>query len=81
LGALEIIHLNFGMGSKKHGFFRVCGHRPRPLLGQNFKKKLLFPVAETVRGISHKILRATRLFKDFEEWCLLQLTVEKFQRT
>jgi len=28
--------LNFGMGSKKHGFFRVCGHRPRPLLGQNF---------------------------------------------
>ena len=24
------------MGSKKHGFFRVCGHRPRPLLGQIF---------------------------------------------
>jgi len=36
LGAPEIVHLNFGMGSKKHGFFRVCGHRPRPLLGQNF---------------------------------------------
>ena len=36
LGAPEIFHLNFGMGSKKHGFFRVCGHRPRTLLGQNF---------------------------------------------
>jgi len=36
LGAPEIVHSNFGVGSKKHGFFRVCGHRPRPLLGQNF---------------------------------------------
>ena len=34
LGAPEIVRLN--LGSKKHGFFRVCGHRPRPLLGQNF---------------------------------------------
>jgi len=44
LGAPEIVHLNFGMGSKKHGFFRVCGHRPRLLLGQNFnmaKERLL----------------------------------------
>jgi len=24
------------MGSKKHGFFSVRGHRPRPLLGQDF---------------------------------------------
>jgi len=36
LGAPEILHLNFGMGSKKHGFFTVCCHQPRPLLGQNF---------------------------------------------
>ena len=28
-GAPEILCLNFGMRSKKHGFFRVCGHRPR----------------------------------------------------
>jgi len=58
LGALEILHLNFGMGSKKHGFFRVRGHRPRPLLGQDFNMakgslKDCFPYEIVPQSVDH----------------------------